>query len=115
MSPSEDPGNAMKLVRAWIRVAAEGSIFKRALATSLVVGVVLTLVNHGEEILSGRLGAGQAWPIGVTFVIPFAVATISSVSAIRATRRPIDDLGVIEDDHVASPGRPSMLTSLERH
>jgi len=73
-------------VRGWIVIAAEASILRRALATSLVVGSVLSLINHGSEILGGQLGAGHVWPIILTFVIPFLVAMTSSVAATKRSR-----------------------------
>jgi Mg/Co/Ni transporter MgtE len=78
----------MNAIRAWLEVAADRAILKRALGTSLVVGIVLTLINHGDEILGGQLDPGHIWPITLTFVIPFVVATTSSVAAIRRSGVP---------------------------
>lgn len=69
-----------------MRAAADRSILRRALATALIVGFVLTLINHGNEILSGQLGHSHIWPIALTFMIPFVVATTSSVAASRRSR-----------------------------
>jgi hypothetical protein len=73
----------MNSMRAWFRMALSPPIFRRALATSAVVGVILTLANHGAEVLGGRLRPDHAWPIVFTFIVPFLVATISSVAAVR--------------------------------
>jgi hypothetical protein len=73
----------MNAMRAWFRIALSQPILKRALATCAVVGVILTLANHGAEVLGGRLRPDHAWPIALTFIVPFAVATISSVAAVR--------------------------------
>lgn len=70
-------------IRAWLRVAADRAILRRALVTSVLVGVGLALINHGDKILSGQLASGDILPISLTFVIPFAVATASSVAATK--------------------------------
>ena len=82
MGPDDVRLNAVK---AWLRVAADPTIVRRALATSMVVGTILTLMNRGNAVLTGQLGSGDIWPIAVTFGVPFAVATVSSVAA--TTRR----------------------------
>jgi len=82
----------------WIRLATHPSVLRRALATAAVVGVILTLVNHGGEVLGGRLRPDHAWPIAFTFLVPFAVATISSIAvtprpgAGRGERIPSDEV-----------------------
>jgi hypothetical protein len=73
----------MQSMRAWFRIALRPAIFRRALTTCGVVGVILTLANHGAEVLGGRLRPDHAWPIAFTFIVPFVVATISSVAAVR--------------------------------
>lgn len=45
----------------------------------------LRLINHGGEVLGGRLRPDHVWPTAFTFLVPFAVATISSIAV---TRRP---------------------------
>lgn len=73
----------MNSVRAWIRIALSPPILRRALATCAVVGVILTLANHGAEVFGGRLRPDHVWPIAFTFIVPFVVATISSVAVVR--------------------------------
>jgi hypothetical protein len=72
----------MNAMGAWIRIALSPPILRRALATCAVVGVILTLANHGAEIFGGRLRPDHALPIAFTFIVPFVVATISSVAAV---------------------------------
>jgi hypothetical protein len=75
----------MNCLRTWIRLAIDPSIFTRALTTAAVVGVILTLVNHGAEVLGGRLRPDHVWPIAFTFIVPFVVATASGVAVLRRT------------------------------
>jgi hypothetical protein len=65
-------------------LAIDGRIVRRALVTSLVVGTILTAVNHGPDILQRGLPVELLWPVVVTFLTPFLVATISCVATIRA-------------------------------
>ena len=81
-------GGFLTPIPAWLRVAADPTIVRRALATSAIVGTVLTLINQGDNILNAQLGSGDALRIGLTFAIPYAVATVSSVAAISEARRP---------------------------
>ncbi|MBF8289467.1 MAG: Guanylate cyclase protein [Chloroflexi bacterium] len=69
------------------RIAADRSVLVRATLTSLGVGTLLTLVNHGDRIQAGTMGAGAALPIAVTYVVPFLVSLGSSVIALRLERR----------------------------
>ncbi len=70
-------------MRAWIRITLSPPILRRALATCAVVGVILTLANHGAEVFGGRLRPDHLWPIAFTFIVPFVVATISSAAVFR--------------------------------
>ena len=72
----------MNSMRAWFRIALSPPIFRRALVTCAVVDVILTLANHGGEVLGGRLRPDHVWPIAFTFIVPFVVATISGAAAI---------------------------------
>ena len=56
---------------------------RRATITCIVVGALLTAINHGDALVAGQLDGGLASRIGLTFVIPYLVATISSALAIR--------------------------------
>jgi hypothetical protein len=51
--------------------------------TCLIVGAVLTAINHGDQLIRGELNPTMAWQIGLTFVVPFVVATTSGAAAIR--------------------------------
>ena len=71
----------------WYRIAADRGVLMRATITSLGVGSLLTLVNHGVEIRAGTMGPETALPIAVTYVVPFLVSLGSSVIALRLERR----------------------------
>ena len=46
---------------------------KRALMTALVVGTILTMINHGDVILEG--GSLNYLKVSLTYCVPFCVTT----------------------------------------
>ena len=66
-----------------IDIALRPDVLARSLRIALVVGTVLALINHGDRILSGSLDAGALARIGLTYLVPFVVATWSAVQALR--------------------------------
>lgn len=73
-------------LRNWLRSAAERSIVRRALITTAIVGTILTIINHGGAIVAGELTRARLFQICLTFVVPYAVSTTSSVAATRLRR-----------------------------
>ncbi len=70
----------------WIHIATDRSVVLRALATSVLVGAILTAINSAGDIAAGRADPGLAIRIALTFLVPFVVSMISSVAAIRGQR-----------------------------
>ncbi len=71
----------------WHRIASDPRVLRRAALTGLAVGIILTLVSHGQGFLESRL-PGDAWiPIGLSFLVPFLASVASSVVALRIERR----------------------------
>lgn len=64
------------------------ALLRRSLRVALVVGTLLTLINQGPTLWSQPVTAGLAVRIGLTYVVPFCVATYGALS--NARRR--DDL-----------------------
>ena len=58
---------------------------KKAFLTALVVGSVLTAINHGDAIIMG------IWPpmlkVALTYSVPYCVTTWGAVTGKRAQRR----------------------------
>jgi hypothetical protein len=91
------------LVASWLADAAQPVIVRRALATSVVVGTLLTLVNHGRTIVDHGWSAELLWPIVLTFLTPYVVASISAAATIRAARaKPVDQIGAASRASAAS-------------
>ena len=70
-------------MRAWRAIAFEASVRKRAFKIAMLVGSILAVINHGDALLSGDASATVWIKIVLTFVVPYCVATFSSVQAIR--------------------------------
>lgn len=59
-------------------------MMRRALVVAFVVGTALNLINQGPEMLSGEWPV--LWKLGLTYVVPFLVASYGSYAAFRKSR-----------------------------
>lgn len=50
-------------------------LLRRSAQTSLVIGTILTAINHGVILLRGSPPLTLLWEIPLTYVVPFCVAT----------------------------------------
>ncbi len=66
-----------------LRLAFTGPVVKRGLLFAVVVGPILVAINHGDSLLAGQLDARRSLKIGLTFLVPYLVSTVSSVAASR--------------------------------
>ena len=69
--------------RGWFKTATEWHVVRRALWCMLIVGAILTSINHGAALLSGDVSRQRLCQIALTLVVPYCVSTYSSVSAVR--------------------------------
>ena len=72
--------------RILLGYATERRCVLRSLKVALVVGTVLAILNHFDALLSGTLGPLAAFQIGITYTVPYLVATFGSVMEERALR-----------------------------
>ncbi|HAB08207.1 nitrate/nitrite transporter NrtS [Alloalcanivorax sp.] len=56
-------------------------VLRRALRTSLLVGTLLVLINHGPTLWQGLLP--PLWQLLLTYLVPWGVSAWSSIAAIR--------------------------------
>jgi hypothetical protein len=73
----------------WQCIIAPG-VPRRSLATAVVVGTLLNLINQGDALFSGRR---LDWlKLALTYVVPYCVATYGAVAfrleAMRRETRP---------------------------
>ncbi len=69
----------------WLAVACQPEIMLRSAKVALVVGTLLAAINHGDAILAGELGMERALKIGLTYLVPYAVASWSAVQTVLAS------------------------------
>jgi hypothetical protein len=58
-------------------------LLRKALATSLVVGTILTAINQGDALLAGQLTPVLLWKVPLTYFLPFAVSSYSALAISR--------------------------------
>jgi len=90
--------------RSLLATACEADIVRRALFMAAVVGPVLTLINQGDALVSDL--PFNFWKAGLTFLVPYLVATVSAV----ATRHGRPEPAAPEPCHAAG----ARLGSAER-
>jgi hypothetical protein len=73
--------------RSWLQMALARSVVLRGFKVSAVVGTLLVTINHLPAIWSGDLSRTRLLQIGLTYLVPYCVATWSSVSALREAGR----------------------------
>ena len=69
----------------YLSIALEWPVVRRSLIMSGVVGFVLMMINHGMCIYMNKFTPSCFWQCVVTFFVPYAVSTISSVLAAAAS------------------------------
>ena len=62
--------------RQALRVVGHRPHLCRTAATALLVGTVLFAINHLDTVLSGHATTGTWVKVGITYLVPFAVANI---------------------------------------
>jgi hypothetical protein len=77
-SPTTD-----RTLRNWLLLALSASVRRRALLTAALIGTLLALINHGSELIFGQMTRGQWLRVALTYLVPYCVATWSSVQTMR--------------------------------
>ncbi|MEW6403388.1 MAG: nitrate/nitrite transporter NrtS [Chloroflexota bacterium] len=63
------------------------NIVRRAGYTALVVGTLLTVINHGDALLHGQMDPTRVLKIILTVCVPYIVSTVSSASTVLSMRK----------------------------
>lgn len=71
----------------WRALAFSQPVVRRSLRVALVVGTLLILINHGDALLRGDLGAGRVARMMLTYLVPYGVSTFAAVQALLEARR----------------------------
>ncbi|HKB27678.1 MAG TPA: nitrate/nitrite transporter NrtS, partial [Candidatus Limnocylindrales bacterium] len=72
---------------AWIRIATDPIVLRRGALTSIIVGTILTVANHADELVGGAMQPYSVVPIAITYFVPFVVSCLTSTVTIRRQRR----------------------------
>ncbi|MAG37705.1 MAG: hypothetical protein CL878_15830 [Dehalococcoidia bacterium] len=70
----------MGAARHWVLCAFERDTVVRSLKTSAIVGTILGLINHWQHLFPPDMTVQQVLQIGLTYIVPFGVATYGQVS-----------------------------------
>lgn len=68
---------------SFITLAFSKSVMMRSIKVALLVGTLLALINHGENILSMNLSFQDCLKILLTYLVPYSVSTWSAVQALK--------------------------------
>lgn len=69
--------------RPWLADARRPDVVRRALRVAAVVGTLLVAINYADRWLAGSLTRADWLKMGLTYLVPYAVATYAAVDAIR--------------------------------
>lgn len=73
----------MKSEPSFFALAMRREIAFEAFKIALVVGTVLCLINQMPAFMNKEMSPGNVWQIGLTYLVPYCVATYSSVKVMR--------------------------------
>jgi hypothetical protein len=59
-------------------LAFGGGTPRKAFLTALVVGTILTAINHGDLIITGALP--PIWKVALTYCVPYCVTTWGAIT-----------------------------------
>jgi len=78
-------------MRDWLQLAFSGSVVRRGLIMAGIVGPVLVLINQGDYLFDSSSGRFSWTKVVLTFLVPYTVSMVSSVTAIRQTKKQAKD------------------------
>lgn len=73
------PATSIKSIRTFAAYCIERDTILRSIKVALIIGTILALINHGQDLLSGHFSWHWVIPLLVTYLVPFSVATYSQV------------------------------------
>lgn len=77
----------------WLKLAILPDVVRRATRTAVIVGSILTGINHGGEIVAGTLTRSGIVQICLTIMVPYIVSTTSSVATLKGMTRRTESVG----------------------
>ncbi|NIR51088.1 phosphoenolpyruvate protein kinase [candidate division KSB1 bacterium] len=74
-------------MREWLRICFQRKVVVRGLKFAIIVGTILIVINQGDVLLNGNITTLSWLKILLTVTVPYFVSTLSSVGAIRESRK----------------------------
>jgi len=74
-------------LRTILAYCTERDTLVRSIKTALVIGTILAIINHGQELLTGHFSPQWVVPMLITYLVPFTVATYGQVQGKRQRDR----------------------------
>jgi hypothetical protein len=75
------------LVRDALRICLEPQHLRRTLTIAIVVGTILTAINHADVILRGEANSTTAAKAALNYVVPFIVSNLGLLAGRLSDRR----------------------------
>ncbi len=72
-------------MKLFLKYAGDKKTVFRSIKVALVVGTLLGLINHYGLIFSGNLTVNEIIQIGITYLVPYSVATFGAASQAKHT------------------------------
>ncbi|MFT5161605.1 MAG: hypothetical protein ACI9FJ_000170 [Alteromonadaceae bacterium] len=66
--------------KQWLLIAIRREVVLRSLRVELIVGTILTVINHADLLYKEGLDVNEMLKIVLTFCVPYLVSTYASVS-----------------------------------
>jgi hypothetical protein len=76
----EKPIHVLRFLAELRRTACEPTVFRRCGAIALVIGTLLTLINHGDAIVAGSFDRALGLRILGNYLIPFVVSNLGAMT-----------------------------------
>ena len=74
--------NNKNKLHQYVHLAKSPSVVKRGIKYSIIVGSVLTFINHGNNLLEGQVSSIRILKIGLTYMVPYVVSSLSSIQSL---------------------------------
>ena len=70
-------------LRCWQHALTYWPVLRRAVQVALIIGTILLIINHADELLNGQVTDLVVAKIALTYLVPFSVSTYSALAVNR--------------------------------
>ena len=68
---------------SFLSLCCQPDVMVRGVKTSLLVGTMLAVINHGDKFLEGEIDSSYLLKIALTYLVPYGVSTFAAVQTLR--------------------------------